>query len=316
MQMIYMSQLKKCSEYGKKIIKWAGRILSLLAVVFIVKKVMEIDFDSKLIFSPVGIMVIAALVLIQTALIFLACRAWEHYLFQFGNVKPNRSRIWFVYSKANLFKYIPGNVFQYVGRNELAVESELSHKQVAASTVADTLTMVIIKVFVSFVLLRGQLFKVIEKYVDRRITIGIFILGLICVFTLIVVLARKKDYIRLVVQSKKSIAKSLIDYLCVDAVSGIMYMVVICIILNYSCTFGEVCFLVGGYTMASVIGFVTPGAPGGIGIREAVIIFLSKGIIDSDLLTTAAVVMRIICIAADILAFCFAYLLSRKCKRY
>lgn len=310
-----MSQLNKCSKYGKSIVKWIGRILSLLAIIFIVKKVIDMEFDYKLIFSPLGISVIVVLILVQTALIFLACRAWEHYLSEFGSVKLNRNRVWSVYSKANLFKYIPGNVFQYVGRNELAVETEMTHKQVAAATVADTLTMMVIKIFVSFVLLRGQLFKVIEEYVQREIMIGILVLGILACLIVLAVLIRKKDYVNLVVQSRRSVAKSLIDYLCVDVISGIMYMAVICVILNYSCTFEEILLLAGGYTLASVIGFVTPGAPGGIGIREAVILFLSKGIIDSNLLTTAAVVMRIICIIADILAFGFAYLVEKRKQR-
>ncbi len=307
-----MSQLNNYSKYGKSFAKWLGRILSILAIVFIAKKIIEMEFDYKLIFSATGISAIVGLILIQTALIFVACRAWEHYLSAFGNIKLNRYRVWAIYSKANLFKYIPGNVFQYVGRNELAVETEMTHKQVAAATVADTLTMMFIKVLVSFVLLRGQLFKVVEQYVKREILIAIIAIGIVVFIAVLILLICKKNYIKMIIESRKSVTKSLIDYLCVDVISGIMYMVVISVILNYSCTSNEVLLLVGGYTLASVIGFVTPGAPGGIGIREAVILFLSKGIIDSNLLTTAAVVMRIICVIADVLAFGVAYLIVKR----
>lgn len=307
-----MSQLKKCSKYSKNIIKWIGNILSLLAVIFIIKKIIEMKFDYKLIFSPVGICVIIGLILVQTALIFLACRAWEHYLSEFGHIKLDKHRIWSIYTKANLLKYIPGNVFQYVGRNELAVKTEMTHKQVAVATVADTLTMMFVKLLVSFILLRTQLFKVVEQYVKREIIIGLLVLGIVVFLVVIVFLIRKKDYMAMLKDSRKSVVKSLIDYLGVDILSGIMYIAVIGIILNYSCTIQEILLLVGGYTFASVIGFITPGAPGGIGIREAVILFLSKGIIGSDLLTTAAVIMRIVCIIADILAFGFAYLIEKK----
>jgi hypothetical protein len=303
-----MSQSNSYSKFGKLIIKWIGRGLSILAIFFIIKKISEMKIDYKLILSPKGIALITVLILVQTALIFVACRAWEHYLAEFGKKEINQSKVWFIYSKANLFKYIPGNVFQYVGRNELAVSTNLTHKQVATATLADTLTMIFIKLVVSFILLREQLIRVIEKYVKREILLLLFYFSVVTFFIALVVLLYKKNYLKILFKSRKSIVKCLVDFLIVDIVTGFMYIVIISVVLDYNCTILQVLLLIGGYTLASVIGFLTPGAPGGIGIREAVILFLSNDIIDSNLLTTAVVTMRIICIAADVFAFGFSYM--------
>ena len=53
---------------------------------------------------------------------------------------------------------------------------------------------------------------------------------------------------------------------------------------------------------AWIIGFVTPGAPGGIGIREGVMIFVS-GDSFADKVIFFALAMRIASTAADVIAF-------------
>lgn len=314
MRKIFMSRLKKYSNVGKYILKWIGRTLSFLAIIFIGRKIVTMEFDYSLIFAPTSLLLIACLTIVQTALIFVACKAWENYLDVLDNSIQNRKLIRLVYSKANLYKYIPGNVFQYIGRNDLAVKTSISHKNVVFATIADTVTMVIIKVIVSLLLLQNQLFNVIKKYVRSEILIYFFIGGMIFVFVGVAIIVCKKINLRFLIKFKNSIWRSLLDYLCVDCISGIMYIVVICIILNYSCTIRELLLLIGGYTLASIIGFLTPGAPGGIGIREAVIIFLSHSVISSDLLTTAAVIMRIICVFADIIAFVIAFVMYNNKK--
>ena len=44
-----------------------------------------------------------------------------------------------IYTQSNILKYIPGNVFQYVGRNKLAFDMNISHVDVACATILDIL---------------------------------------------------------------------------------------------------------------------------------------------------------------------------------
>ena len=53
---------------------------------------------------------------------------------------------------------------------------------------------------------------------------------------------------------------------------------------------------------AWIIGFVTPGAPGGIGIREGVMLFVC-GDEHSDKIVLFVLVMRIASVLADVTAF-------------
>ena len=58
-----------------------------------------------------------------------------------------------VFTRSNLYKYVPGNVFQYVGRNKLAEDAQVSHVDVACATVLDVLGCVISTGIISVILL-------------------------------------------------------------------------------------------------------------------------------------------------------------------
>jgi len=59
---------------------------------------------------------------------------------------------------------------------------------------------------------------------------------------------------------------------------------------------------VGLFVMSWAIGFVTPGAPAGLGVREAIMLMFLGGVLDQNILTTSAIVYRLFCIVGDVLA--------------
>ena len=65
---------------------------------------------------------------------------------------------------------------------------------------------------------------------------------------------------------------------------------------------GELTALTGAFLFAWIIGFVTPGAPGGIGIREGVMLFVC-GDSFADRIVLFVLVMRIGSVFADVAAF-------------
>ena len=61
--------------------------------------------------------------------------------------------------------------------------------------------------------------------------------------------------------------------------------------------------VIGVYAAAWFIGFVTPGAPAGLGVREAVLVALLSGFVDPGLAVAAAVAHRILTALVDGAAF-------------
>jgi len=76
----------------------------------------------------------------------------------------------------------------------------------------------------------------------------------------------------------------------------------------------DIILVVSLYTTAWLLGFLLPGAPGGIGVREAVFLLLLSGIYGQGVAAAMAVVMRAISILGDLVAFGLGILLSHRAK--
>ena len=90
-------------------------------------------------------------------------------------------------------------------------------------------------------------------------------------------------------------------YLFQNAVSAAMYFACLTLIVPNAGA-KDLAMLTGAFMFAWIIGFVTPGAPGGIGIREGVMIFVCGGSFP-DRIVLFVLVMRIASILADVAAF-------------
>lgn len=70
--------------------------------------------------------------------------------------------------------------------------------------------------------------------------------------------------------------------------------------------------IVSGYVIAWVLGFVIPGASGGIGVRELVITLLLGSVVGTEMVLTLSVIHRLITILGDFLAYLVMLILRRK----
>jgi hypothetical protein len=88
------------------------------------------------------------------------------------------------------------------------------------------------------------------------------------------------------------------------AFSGGMFAALLALIGGDSEIHLQTWLLIGGaYIIAWLAGFVTPGAPAGVGIREMVLLLLLKGyIVETDLLM-AVLLGRLITVVGDFLFF-------------
>ena len=68
----------------------------------------------------------------------------------------------------------------------------------------------------------------------------------------------------------------------------------------------------GAYVLAWVAGFLTPGVPAGLGVREVVLLFLFRGMVHEADLLLAVVMSRVVTIAGDVLFFGLASLIRPK----
>ncbi|HEX7046426.1 MAG TPA: lysylphosphatidylglycerol synthase domain-containing protein [Gammaproteobacteria bacterium] len=75
---------------------------------------------------------------------------------------------------------------------------------------------------------------------------------------------------------------------------------------------GDVFFVVSLYAVTWLLGFIVPGAPGGIGVREALFVLLFGGLYGAGVAAVMAVVLRVVSVLGDLVAFGLGYFLSRR----
>lgn len=305
---------------AKKIIKIAGTAVTAAAMVFVVKKLFDMDISFSQLRDG---KVIAALVLclvIQTVVIIFSCYPWLVFTRSLSGRRIPFSAAMPVYTQSNLYKYLPGNVFQYVGRNQLAADMDISHVDVACATVLDVLVCVLWTGIVSVVLLGGRIAELMSKY-GRNLfivaAVGIVVIAVAIIAARIKFKDRISSYLSRYAKAfskerRPQLLCGTFYYLLQNCVTAVMYMGCLALIVPQA-GMSELVALTGAFMFAWIIGFVTPGAPGGIGIREGVMLFVCGDSFEERILLFV-LVMRIGSVFADVAAFIIGKIYSRKRK--
>lgn len=152
----------------KKYVKYVGNAVSALSILFIVWALRRVDFDFGRIkdWRMAGI-VFAAGIALKTATVFLSASAWCLWLEFFAGKRCNRREALRVYAKANIGKYLPGNVMHYAGRNLFAGRLNLSQKQIAAATLSEIAGLVFAAFFMGAVLAYSEMCRAIEAVMQN-----------------------------------------------------------------------------------------------------------------------------------------------------
>lgn len=294
----------------KKALKIAGNILMLAAIAFLVKKFIDMDISIEQMSSPNVITAIAIGFAVQTGIVIVNTFPWLMFTQALSGTKiPFRQAVP-IFTRSNLYKYVPGNVFQYIGRNQLATERHISHVDVACATILDIFFCVFATGIVSVLLLGSAIIDLLAKYGQRFLLIGGLVLVIISVMAIIISIKFRKQFREYLTRYSKAFDKQnfpkllsgALYYFLQNAVSAAMYFSVLNLVFDRTVESGELLTLTGAFMFAWIIGFITPGAPGGIGIRESVMMFICGSKFEDQILLFV-LIMRISSIIADILSF-------------
>lgn len=289
---------------------YIGNILTLIAVVIMVWKMIHLDIDYSKYFNVTGILCMFLLSGLYGVLLVIMSMSWT----QISSIIVSQPiSFWIsskVYSKSNLFKYIPGNVFQYVGRNELADRLELSHVDVAVATGIDIFVQIFSFFIVSIICCGYGFIQIIKKYTFLQVFLLVGILVVLIIIWILVYFMRKKNkeklnYYRtlLVRRNILVLLKCIIRYIFIAIVFGAIYLLIISNIVAVHVNINEYFEIFGIFILSWLFGFITPGAPGGIGIREAVLTLLLGSKYDIAPFLSGIVIYRLINTLGDFVAY-------------
>lgn len=287
-----------------------------ISIIFIAMRLYEmweyIDIGYLVSFSVLMLLLLVALG--ECITVFLCAINFRDITSDISGININRILAVKIYNTSNIYKYIPGGVMLVVGRNQLAIEVDgLNHGQVFLATIVEGVLMAIAAVALSMIFAHSYLRRLLSQLQVHFM----FFVAIVLVISVVVLLIYRYRH-------------KLLQYLFntenregnfrVVALFKRLPLVTVCValwgfsfvatmaILGQPMTAGLVVTIAGLYIISWVAGFLTPGAPSGIGIREVVLLMFLSGVVYEEILLTAIVLHRVLQVIGDVIAFSISWI--------
>lgn len=306
-------------------IKIAGRIIALLAIAyFVVFAVHTIHDFPKIAWSTWSVVALLVTTLLYTSGIFIASLAW-HLMLVENNVTIDIGRSTFIYATTQFAKYLPGNVGHQIGRFALAQRFGVAPPVIASTMVTE----------VCWVLIAGCLIVVNVMLWDRGVLVGnghtSFSLSIIAVVSVLsfaapfllikLVNEYRPQWLGNIIGHERVIFPSAITFVLCILLDGVLFILMGlgAWLVSWAVLYSDATpywRLTGILAAGWLAGFITPGAPAGIGVREAILLTGLAPIVGSSEAVTLTVLLRILNVIGDALAFLFAIAAKRLLVRH
>ncbi len=225
--------------------------------------------------------------LIYVLLLLVLAQAWKRIL-EAIDEKHFHINLLNIYLKSLLYKYIPGNVFHYVNRQFSANKMGVSHKALWQSNIYEAFGLIFSALFLSIYLIIDS---ISSDYLIIKFLAAIF---LICFFVVVYFKHNKSFYIAfssIIFYLIYFLGIGLICYYAINQLSENNISLINCISL---------------YSIAWIAGYIIPGAPGGLGVRESVFILFSSSLISQPDAIYIIALLRLSTTIGEIFAFVLA----------
>ncbi len=299
----------------KKLTKIVGNLLVLISFGFLFFVLSNLDFTAvKSMFQLSWIPIMIGFSFLFSFLYLYMAEGWRILLVLVSGVCLDKHVI-FVYLKTVIFKYAPGNVFHFLGRHSLSKTHGLSHKSIAFANGVEILLQLFA---VSFIIMIGTLFFDISLNVGEYIVLSktkILLAFSLLIFLVVIVLFKKKYRETLLSQEALfSLMRVFIYHLVFLLGSALILIGVYFFLLDVPFTFSILVQTILASSVAWLLGFIVPGAPGGVGIREAILVLLlpSIMIVSKELVLAGALIYRVVTISGEGLTYFWAKLFEIK----
>ncbi|MEL6685615.1 MAG: hypothetical protein AAFN63_15460 [Pseudomonadota bacterium] len=268
----------------------AGRVLTALGLGFVIWAIWS-QWGQVRDWQPTiaQFATIAGLSVAYAAILILPTANWAAIVAAFlPDPPPMRKRL-LSYSKSQLAKYVPGNVMHLISRHIYLQQLGLPHQPLAKASFCEVIVqplLACIAICLALMFVQG-------------VSLYGWALSSIAPFGLIILVALTIGVLRGIHRPLLSVAPLII-------LRGALFMLglgSIFAITLQTVTYDFIALAIPVAILAWLIGFLTPGAPGGIGVREAVMITLMTGpVARADILITV-ILFRFVTTLGDVVLY-------------
>lgn len=309
--------MTEAQEQRRRLVGGLGLLLSILALGWVVHSlVREV---SSLDLPPLGgrlPILLAGLAGGYAVVLGLLAVAWW-WLLGFYGQRPRLAEGYAIWTRSQIAKYLPGNVFHYVGRHALGRTVGLPHSALFAAHVTETLSLVLgaFLVIGSFRLaFRGE-----------PLALGVLLASFVMIgllwFWLERGLRRAGRGSRFLSSLPSASPWRWIELMGPALILHVIFFVATGSLLFFlqamiwpqtAPTFGH---LVWAYALAWIAGTFTPGAPAGTGVREAVLTWELGLVLGQGEAALLALALRLVTLGGDLLSAGSGWLLDARGQR-
>ncbi len=301
----------------KRYIRFLGILFTLASIYYIIHTIIKINFDySLLTFDRIEIFLLVSSIICCTIIIYLFAFAWIIILKHITYQEISWKRFIQVYIKTNIGKYLPGNVMHFAARNVIGKKHGITHVKLGFSSALEIL-FILGTLFIFLITFKSEeLFKTVNTIQIPR-TIGIIIITVILLFGIILFYYKKQffyHFLKNISVFKIILAffKASVIYILIFIILGIILSLFIHHFGAIQLTLNDYLQIILYYAIAWITGLVVIGAPGGIGIRESILVLLLSPFYGKSIILLAALLHRIIFLLGEFLAFGLGFINKNK----
>lgn len=250
--------------------------------------------------------------------LYFASIAWAILLRQYGYTSSQKSTT-SIYFKAQFAKYLPGNIGHHVGRVILAKQIGIPTHVTVQTIFTEIIALIWLGSILSLLYFSSVNPDLITTFHHNVKPQNLFLLVLICTLLPPVSIKFFNKYLpqlvfritgstKVPIPSAIAIAKIVFLQLLTFASAGIIINLVAIHLLSAADT--KIWHFICVYAFSWLAGTIVPGAPAGIGVREAIMVSTLSPIYGASIAISISVLLRIITSMGDVIGFLIGILLN------
>ncbi len=317
-----------------KYVKPIGYTITVLSLIYIINITHNSDFNTLHFKNPfVSVLFILLFGVWASLFIVIGAYNWKLILEFVNGSSVQTKDVFQVYLKTNVAKYLPGNVMHYAGRNYLGSKLGWNNSEMAFSSLLEYifgfgLTGIVILAFIGVGLV--SIPPQVALTVNYNKILGLSALAAASAIVLVIFIYTYRYFVSkepLKVTSRKlknraqqfftwgflvlSVKLFLISLLCF--IMNCLYYYYLCdLVLNFHIKPSDFFNANVALSIANYMSILTPGVPGGLGVKESVsILLISAYGYPKESLVISILVYRITCVLGDIIPY-FLVMLWKK----
>ena len=284
-----------------------GLAIMAVAVAFLVHRFLSFGVDFAELFTAGALPGLLFVTACTMATFFIASVGWTILLSFFAGKRVPVIPTYGLYMRANIAKYLPGNVGHYAMRQIYGASLGIKQRDMLVSSVLEIACMAFAAFILSLLLGRDTLLHYLGGALRTAWVPPVLVAAVCACVAGAIIFMRKKGFS---LSDVTSYFKRKGFPLSVAAVIGLT----MCSLFIYGGTllflFGPVpearanaLLVISASIVSWFVGFVTPGVPGGIGVREAALLLMLSPVLPDDIVLHAALLQRLAFVFSDVLSW-------------